>query len=216
MVIDNQYVVPFQIDNVNELVYDYSAQIDLTDEAAYKLRDTIDQDVLSEYSNAAQTMEDSDLPGGTDNSAITASSANIIGMFSTARKMLRNKNVAEEGDFFSVVTSDTAEIIERTAADKGFQVADSTLRNGYAGNFLGFRVYVSNNVQSEDYNGTVGADRQLFGKRGAIDFAMRQTPVVEVKDVSNRLANNVFVWTVYGIKTFTNKADYFIQAPTTY
>ena len=211
LTVDQKYVVPYYIDDVNELFFDYNAQATLAEESAYKLRDTIDQDVLAEYANAAQTEDDGDL-GGTAGSAITASSANIIQIFSMARKLLRDKNVPEQGDYFAVVSSSTAEIIERTAADKGFQVADSTLRNGYAGNFLGFQVYISPNLSTGTYGGTSSV-YHLFGKKGAIDFVLKKDVTTTIKDVQDKLGSNFFVWTVWGVKTFTNKADYLLSVP---
>ncbi|HKL12884.1 MAG TPA: phage capsid protein [Halanaerobiales bacterium] len=211
LTVDQKYVVPAYVDDVNALQMNYSYRSELQERAAYKLRDEIDQDVLGEVTNAGQTMDDGDL-GGTSGSAITATTANIVQVFTTARKKLRDKNVPEAGDFAAVVSTATAEIIERTAADKGFQVADSTLKNGYGGNFLGFKVYISNNLDSTAYNGT-SVERHIFAKKGAISLAVQQAPMAQMKEVSNRLGANILVHAVWGVKTFTKRADWMVDAP---
>ena len=125
---------------------------------------------------------------------------------------MRDANVPEEGDFFAVIDSTTAEIIERTAADKGFQVADSTLKNGYAGDFLGFHIYISPNLSTGTYGG-VSSTYHLFGKKGGIDLVIKQDITVDEKSPANQLGENFFVWTVWGVKTFTNKAQYLLSVP---
>lgn len=47
----------------------------------------------------------------------------------------------------------------------------------------------------------------LFGIKGAIDLVVQQKPNVEFRSPSDKLGRNVFVWTLYGKKTFTEMAD---------
>lgn len=211
LTVDQKKVVPHYIDNVNQLQMNYGIQNELAEESAYTLRDNIDQKVLAEQSNAGQTLDDGDL-GGTAGSAVTATTGNIIEIYSLARKLLRDKNVPEGGDWFSVISTSTAEIMERVATDKGFRTADTTLKNGFAGNFMGFKVYISNNLDSGAYGG-VTSDFHVFGKQGAIDLALQKSPTVEMRKPANQLGANMFAWAVYGVKTFNKKADWFLRVP---
>jgi len=69
-----------------------------------------------------------------DGHAISATTANIISIFSLARSKI------------AIVSPQFAQLIESKATSVGYNVADATLRNGYAGDFMGFHIYVSNNV----------------------------------------------------------------------
>jgi outer membrane lipoprotein SlyB len=46
-----------------------------------------------------------------------------------------------------VVSPKIASVIAQTVASDGFSLADLALKNGYAGNFAGYKVYSSNNVK---------------------------------------------------------------------
>jgi len=213
LTVDERKVVPHRQDDVDELQMNYSARAELQKRSAYFLKDEIDKDVFAEVTNAGQLMLSdysmSDFSGlVSDTTGFSVSSGNIVQIFSSARKGLRDKDVEEAGDFFAVITTGMAEVLERTAADSGFRVADTTLKNGFAGDFMGFDVYVSNNVKS--VSGTVTADMPVFGKKGAISLVVQQAPKVELKEEPRQLASNIFVWTVYGAKTFSQKVDQFL------
>jgi hypothetical protein len=90
-----------------------------------------------------------------------------------------------------------AEILNRVSIEKGFNMADSTLRNGFIGDFLGFDVYISNNLTS---------DHALAGKKGAIDFVMQKSPTVEKRMEPKRHQTNFLTTVLYGYKTFTKKS----------
>ncbi len=201
LVVDQFQVVPFYLDDVTVLQSLYAHDSNLTIDAAFRLRDIVDADVLGEFANAANTLDDGDL-GGTPGDPIAASTTNIIEIFSRTRQTLREADVEEDEAWFMVVDPKRAELIERLSTTTGFQVSDSTLRNGYAGDFLGFRVYVSNNLTS-----SAGTTHLLAGKHGAIDVVMQQSPTVKIKDEPKKLGVNFLVWMAYGLKTFTQNSN---------
>lgn len=205
LIVDRVRVVPFYVDDVHQLLMDYNVRMTLAEDAAFKLRDVIDIGILAETANAGITLFDVDIGGVTGAVPITVTIDNIIRIFSTARERLRAANVPEEGDYFAVITPRFAEVLERATASRGFQIADSTLRNGFAGTFLGFHLFISNNLP---------AGSQLFGKKGGIHFVMKQTPIVDVKDVPLRLGNNFLIWTVWGQRVFNNYRNYLINVRT--
>lgn len=194
-------VAPFYVDDVWELQTHYTYAADLAADAAYQLRDNIDQLVLAYgsaigvsalgYSGAAATAYIS--TGTTANvtaiPATTAGSGSILLVFNQARKWLRKGNVAEVGDWIAVVAPEVGAKIEELSIEKGFNIADSTLRNGYAGDFLGFHVYISNNLP---------ASKAIIGKRGAIDLVLQRDVKMEIKEEPKKLGRNFIPWTVYG------------------
>ncbi len=209
LVVDKKKVVPTYVDNVEELQTKYSMAIDMADNAAYKLKDDIDTATFVHVSAAASGL----YYGGTaepikhaaisavTTAAITATTSNIIEVFTKSRKALRKQNVEEGGDWIAVLSPEVMEVIELTATNKGFNVADATLRNGYVGTFLGFKLYISNNLP-----GTYC----YIGRAKMIHLATQQSPRMEIRTVSNKLGRNFLAYTVYGTKLFTKYKERFL------
>lgn len=201
-------VVPFYVDDIELLQAkpDYVAAY--AEDAAYQLRDAIDTSVLAEVSAGILFGDVTATPGtyatGTAAtlSAAAASTGIIVEFFSSGRKALREGNVSEDGDWIAIMEPGVASIVEQLAVEKGFQVADATLRGGYAGDFMGFHCYVSNNMV---------ADYMYLGKRGGISLVMQRAPKMDIKDVSDKLGRNFIASAVYGQKTFTKNAKRFLR-----
>jgi hypothetical protein len=157
-------------------------------------------------------MDDKDMTGGTASALVTASSANIINIFANARKQLRELNCEEAGDWIAVIPPSWGYYVETKAVSSGYNTADSTLKNGYAGDFMGFHVYLSNNLPTSATPSatatrgisTSGTMQDIyFGRRGMIELALQQTPTTEIKDVPDKLGKNFVFWTVWGDTVFT-------------
>jgi len=210
LIVDQSKCVAFYIDDVEELQSRYDIVLNYSDEAAYRLRDTIDTAVFAEVTNAASGLDDADI-GGTAGSGISATTANIIQVFTAARKKLRTMNVEEIGDWIAVISPMVAAVIEEKAATAGFQIADATLRNGYAGDFLGFKVYTTNNLATTTYGGKT-CELAYFGKARSIHLVLQKAPDMVIKDVPNRRGRNFLPLMVYGLKTFRKNSNRFLKA----
>jgi len=226
--VDQYKVSPTYVDDINSLQAKYSYAMDIIDEQAYRLKDQIDTDVfetagkgaglyLAAATGALGTIVTAAYADLTGMSALvvhdgdtTVSAVSPIELFSRARKELRAKNVTEAGDWVSVIDPAIAQQIEMIGADKGFSVADATLRNGYAGNFLGFKIYVSNNLYEHE-----GGTLSYFGKSKRVGLVVQMPPRVQFKDVPNKLGTNIVTAIVYGTKVFTKNADRFLCASLT-
>lgn len=209
LTVDQKKYTAFYVDNIEQLQSRYDIVLSFADEAAYRLRDTIDTAVFAQVTNAASALDAGDL-GGTSGSAITATTANIINIFTAARKKLRQMNVEEAADWVAVISPTVAALIEEKAAQSGFQVADATLRNGYAGDFLGFKVYTTNNLTTATYGG-VTCEVAYFGKAKSIHLVMQKAPGMEIKEVATKLGRNFISWALYGLKTFTKNKNRFLK-----
>lgn len=119
---------------------------------------------------------------------------------------MREANVTEDGDWIAIMRPEIAADIELFALGAGFNVADATLRNGYAGNFLGFRCYVSNNITS---------GHMYLGKRGGISLVIQKEPGMVIKEVDNKLGKNFFPSIIYGTTVFTRNASRFLDVDIT-
>lgn len=218
--------VTFYVDDPRSLTVNVDQARELATEAAYRLKDAIDTHVFANITGADgfAAADDADLLGGTNAKPVSAGTANIINLFAGARKVLRTRNVEETGDWCAVVTPKIAADIEIKAANVGFNVADATLRNGYAGDFMGFQVYISNNLPSGSmtaiaptntidgttYGGVTATGLSAttgtsvyFGKKGTIDVAMLSEPALEIRKKDDMIGSNFITWTVYGSSVFT-------------
>lgn len=204
--ISTRICVPFYIDDTDRLQAkpDYAAA--WAEDAAYQIRDSIDTEVLQQVTAGIEFGESTAATGtyitGTATQTITATSGNIMNVFVSTRTALREGNVEEAGDWIAVVRPEIAALIELIAADKGFQIADATLRNGYAGNFLGFKIYVSNNMV---------AKHAYIGKRGMIDLVMQAGPKMEIHQANKLLGKYFIAWVLYGKQVFVKSALRFLD-----
>lgn len=203
---DTKKIVPFYVDDVNELLAkpDYAASVAI--DASYRLRDDIDSAVLAlvtagqAFGSTATNTAGFSTSGTT---AVAVNTANVINWFGKAKEGLRGMNVEEAGDWIAIVRPDIAQVIEEQAINVGFSVADAALKNGYAGDFMGLRIYVSNNMT---------ASHAYIGRAGAIDLIMQQAPKMVVKDVDNQLGKNFLPYTVYGAGVLNKNASRFLDA----
>ncbi len=222
----------FYVDDPRALTLNVDQARELATEAAFQLKNKIDADVFSTITgkDGFVPADNKDILGGTNGRSVSAGSANIINIFAGARKVLRENNVEEVGDWCCVVSPKVAAFIETKAASVGFNVADATLRNGYAGDFMGFQVYISNNLPTGSQASTLapsaasladgrnyintglsaqaGTSRATyFGRKGQIDVAMLAAPRLEIRKLSDRLGSNFITWTVYGQAVFQKSAN---------
>jgi len=220
IVVSSYKHVSFYVDNVEQLQANVSLATELATEAAYQLRDVIDTHVLNNITGADGFMpaDNQDILGGTNGAPVSGSSGNIINVFAGARKFLREHNVEENGDWACVISPKLAQAVETKAANVGFNVADATLRNGYAGDFMGFQVYISNNLPTGNMsaiapaagNGIIGGlsgaqasgttvgKANYFGRKGMIDVVLQRAPALEIRQKDDMIGSNFITWTVYG------------------
>lgn len=230
LVVSSYKHVTFYVDDAHSLQVNVDQARELATEAAYQLKNTIDTDVLKNITgtDGFTAVDNQDVLGGTNGAAISAGSANIINIFANARKILRQRNVEEVGDWCTIITPKIASYIETKAASVGFSVADATLRNGYAGDFMGFQVYVSNNLPSGKctaiapigVGGLSGTGLSAttcksiyFGRKGTIDVVMMRAPALEIRKKDDMIGSNFITWTVYGSAVFTKNRSRGINMP---
>ncbi|MCP3684649.1 MAG: hypothetical protein GY861_18435 [bacterium] len=136
----------FYVDKHDEKQNKYNTPLIFADRAAYQLRNEIDGDFLDEISNAFDSIDDGDI-GGTAGTAITLTTSNVIETFSSAQEKLLNNNVETDKAWYAVISPKVGNVIQQSAIASGFNVADTTFKNGYAGDFLGWKMLMSNNVR---------------------------------------------------------------------
>jgi len=230
LIVSSYVIAPFYVDDVHRVQANVDQARELATEAAYRIKNRIDTDVLKNITGTDGFMPADNVDiglGSTNGAPVSAGSANIINVFAGARKFLRDHNVEELGDWCAIVTPKIAAAIEIKAANAGFNVADATLRNGYAGDWMGFQVYISNNLPSGNLSaiapaagngiigglsganasGTTPGRATYFGRKNTIDFAWQKTPAMEIKEKDDMLGANFVFWTVYGSTVVTKNKE---------
>lgn len=203
-------IAPFYVDEIEELQAKPEIIGKLSANAAYKLRDAIDSAVLAYVSGATVVFGRSDstdyVTGTTALTSMTATTANITTIFSKASQVLREKNVEEAGDWVAVITPAIYQVIEEKVAGTGASLADTVLQNGYGGKFMGFELYVSNNLPS----GYI-----YIGRNKMISLILQQDVKMEIKEVPNKLGRNFIPWVVYGAGLLTQNRKRFLSVKVT-
>lgn len=206
--------VTFYIDDPRATTVSVDQASSLAPQAAYQLGNAIDRFVFGKITGSGgMTYIGVDTTGlglgGTAHREASASSANVINLFAGAKKILRNNNVEEDGSWCAVITPTVASYIDIKTASVGFNVADATLRNGYAGDFMGFQIYISNNLPSGKVSAlsptlsvaavSATTGRSLyFGRKGQIDLGLLKSPAMEIRKCEDKIGSNFITWTVYG------------------
>lgn len=201
------------IDDTQKAIVNIDQWRALASEEAYQIGNKIDSFVFSKITGSNgftfASVDSSTLgEGGSAHRPISAGSANIVNIFAAAKKILLQNNVEMMGDWCSIVTPLVLSRIDTKAATAGFQVADATLRNGYSGTWMGFELYVSNNLPSGKCSavntsisgGAVSATncRALyFGRKKMIDVYMK-APLVSVRPVDDKIGSNYITYVLYG------------------
>lgn len=144
--IDQSKEISFAIDEVDWIQMKYDLENSYVERAAYRLANDIDGKVLSEVGNAVVSMDAGDI-GGAAGQAISLSTSNCLNAVMTAGAKLTANGCEMDKTWALVVSPKMASVIAQTVAQDWFSLADLALKNGYAGNFAGYKVYSSNNVE---------------------------------------------------------------------
>lgn len=204
LVINTAREASFYVDAIDGIQNIVDIAAEKADEAAFALNKDIDTAVFGEYANVASghVIDAGDI-GGTATNPIDLDSTgsteqdNILKLIAALKRRMRKDDVAMMGDTFLVVDPVGAELLELMFINKGFNTADATLRNGFAGNVLGVDIYVSNNLTTAS-----GVTHYLGGRKGAIDLVVQKEPSLLVTQPEKKIGKNYITWTLYGLKTF--------------
>jgi len=145
LTIDQQKEITTYIDKLDEIQSNYNFVNTLVDDDAYQLAAEQDGRFFREIINASYSFDDWDI-GWTSWTPITLTTSNVVQVFSKLAAKFRTNNIEKSRPWKIALTPNVASVIEQSFVKNGFSTADSTLKNGYAGDYMGFACYISNNV----------------------------------------------------------------------
>ena len=200
LVIDAKKYFAFKLDDVDKA----QANVTLMDKAMVKashaVRDTIDQALAAKYGDAAVTNTTN---LGSSGASRTVYSKEAIDVLTYMHRYLDEENAPREGRWvilppwmiqylvFSRVISVGANMDGGGYAN---EPNSPVLRNGMVGDFLGFRIYMSNNVSTSSTQ-----YRVMFGMPDALAYA-GQVAKVEAVRLEDYFSDAIRGLYVYGIK----------------
>jgi len=212
--VDQQWESSFYLDMVDKKQNLYSAMEagirELTDALAQKVETLAYAEVL----NAYDTFDAGDSGmAGSSGSAIALTTSNVATMFARAKGKLRKKLGGKKllGNLVAVVDSDVAAVIEEKATTSGFNVADAAFKNGYAGDYMGVKIYVSENIDTT----TSSRKHCYFGLAKQIALAMQIEPTIQIDNDPYKFGKIVKGLEVFGLKTFTRRGERFLDLQVT-
>lgn len=188
--VDQQKVIAFNVDDVNNAQSSIELMNAHVEEAAYALRDTLDTAILAEAANATTTLTDAaSAPKtfGTDGTGVRA-------YFAKASKTADEANHPQEGRYavVSPATLEALRLIQVVREDER-----SSFERGEVGRFMGFDVFVSNNVPEDS-----GVSRtDLFGVKGRGIALAKQITKSEMVRLEKQFGWLYKALMVYGITT---------------
>jgi len=200
LVIDAKKYFAFKLDDVDKA----QANVTLMDKAMVKsghaVRDTIDQALAAKYGDAGVTNSTNLGSSGTSR---TIYSKEIIDVLTYMHRYLDEEDAPREGRWvilppWCIQYLVWARVIAPGANMDGGGYANepnsSVLNNGFVGPYLGFNIFMSNNVSN---NGT--QYRVMFGMPDALAYA-GQVEKIEALRLEDYFADAVRGLYVYGIK----------------
>lgn len=145
LTIDQSKSYNFKLDEVDTTQSDFSLETAYAKDAALRLRNDLDGKFFDEITNAGSYIDDGSI-GGTAGNAIAVTSTNVVNAIGTGISTLRAGDVTQ--NLAVVVDPFIAQAVMEKAAATGFQMGDTTYKNGYTGDFLGAKLYISNSLRA--------------------------------------------------------------------
>lgn len=211
LTVDQQWESSFYLDLVDKKQNLYSAMEEGVKEATYAIRSKVETVFFAQVLNAYDTFDAGDSGmGGSNGSAIALTTTNVFTAFSRAKAKLQATGVRVE-NLVAVVTPDVAAVIAEKALASGFSLADAAIRRGYAGDFNGVKVYVSNFLDTT----TDSRSHCYFGEGKGISLAMQIAPTTQIDNDPLKFGKIVKMLEVFGVKTFTQKGKRFLDMQVT-
>lgn len=117
-------------------------------DAMEELATVVDGDFFFRYQDADYKFGSGGLTTSSTVAGFTLSTSNALTSFGTVMAHLLNHTGGLKSKFL-VIDPFHMDVIENAAIGNTFNVADSTFKNGFVGNFKGYKLFVSNNLSSE-------------------------------------------------------------------
>ena len=186
LVIDQAKCFNFQIDDIDRAQCTPKLMNEAMKVAASALANAADRHIFSLYSDASTTITEA-----------SASVENIIDHIIKARTVLFSNNVSDASDIVIEVSPAVAALILKAKIELSTDNTDA-LENGCIGSIGGCKIFVSNNIQTEEKSG-VNYHKCIARTKRAIAYAEQLSEIVAYRP-EKRFADAVKGLHLYGAK----------------
>jgi len=145
--VDQSKISPVYIDDIDIKQNKYQTADQIIDRQTHMLGRTIDHKILSQVTSANLDVDDGNI-GGTSGNPISLSSSNVMNTLTQLQVELAQNNVEKDRPWYVVLDPASIGVVQLSFIANGFNSADSTMKNGYVGDVLGFKVFESNALLS--------------------------------------------------------------------
>jgi len=160
LVVDNEKESSFYIKELDEIQNHLPTRAKHAFDASAAIFNKIDGDILGEYDQFTNNLDDGDL-GGTAGNSITITVANIRQLFSRSTKLLQRENIRLDNQAkftgfrsedmssqrgVAVLSPDVYQTLLESLDGKETALGDKVGLNGHMGRYYGYDIFVSNAV----------------------------------------------------------------------
>ena len=205
LTIDQAKSFAFKLDDLEKRFSHVNFQAIASDNAAYKLRDAMDENIMAAISAGAGVTTGMGTTSVPIDIGFGSGEVDPLNQMALAAKELDENNVPEEGRWF-VAAPEWYNVLSNTASKLltvDFNAGQGSIRNGLVASGLlrGFQMYKSNNLPTNDLTGATPAGtatqpEALFGHISAVSAASAMNKVETVRDTSSfsDIVRGLMVW----------------------
>lgn len=147
LTVDQEKEASFYLRDIDHWQSHYPTREEQAKKAARRLMNHVDGDVLGEYDQATYNLSDGDF-GGTTGNGINVTTSNVGQIFSKSRQKLDVADNDQDEQKWAVISEEFYTVLQDKLSDRESGMGDEVSRNGYVGNYMGFKLYKSNALGS--------------------------------------------------------------------
>ena len=205
LTIDQAKSFSFKLDDLEKRFSHVNFQAIASDNAAYKLRDAMDSNIMTAVSAGAGVTTGMGTTSVPIDVGFGSGEVDPLNQMALAAKELDVANAPEEGRWF-VAAPEWYNVLSNTSSKLltvDFNAGQGSIRNGLVASGLlrGFSMYKSNNLPTNDLTGaspagTATQPEALFGHISAVSSASAMNKVETIRDTStfSDIVRGLMVW----------------------
>jgi len=208
LTVTDEFIVSEHIFGFESILSNFDLYASRMDQLMYDVAAKVDSFVINNLCEDGTDTYTTPTGGFTD-------AANINDIFSTIISKSAGYADSYANGLFVIVENTDLVGLAKAGAINGFTMADNTLKNGFANNWMGVDVYV---VRSGTFtSATVGtktwtnAGHRVAGVKNMATYAAPRGIVYEEKAVSGKTGTEIAVYGLIGFKLWTPKAGLIID-----
>lgn len=142
LAINKEKEISFYVRDIDDWQSNYKEINEYADDAAVKLGNQIDGDVLGEYDQADSDVDDGDL-GGTNDNGISLTTSNIDKVFGEANEALDALDI-DQDNRWAMISPQFYNVLWQRIGGRDTMLGDKSGERGHAGSWAGFKLIRTN------------------------------------------------------------------------